>query len=443
MGRYIVMDVVFYGNSLNYDQGSGNYQELKKITKWDGKQYTLVSRYALRYSILETANKMGLWDVADGSKLYESEGGGEQKVIQPAPEILLSGEILKYPEFDLFGYLITQPRGINQPQNFRTAPVKISHAVSLTPFSYDALFNANVGLANRRMKVTGKLEPNPFTAEEHETFYQYTVVVDVNNIGNLEVYVNEGENIQLGDGRKLKIKEIKSENDSNGDEEKVKIEFGGENDPIVQFEDEKIKLKGEISLINNKLKVIKYSLKEKENEDPVKKRVETLIKTILNLKRSIKGREEDLSPKLMIVGIYKNNPYKTYKDKISLIDEYCEEEYDEVIEKPLENGRKIKIKHVVSKSKKPVFEVKINGAEKKELSENEVIKFIKRIFYLDMIENMKKDGKTDDEIKEALRNEELNDIQNFLEKYDENEKKIFYDKVKVFYDPSVECKLCE
>lgn len=41
MSRYIVMDLVFYGNSLNYDQGSGNYQELKKITKWDGRQYTL------------------------------------------------------------------------------------------------------------------------------------------------------------------------------------------------------------------------------------------------------------------------------------------------------------------------------------------------------------------------------------------------------------------
>lgn len=74
MGRYIVMDIVFYGNSLNYDQGTGNYQELKKITKWDGRQYTLVSRYALRYSLLELARKMGLWDIADGSKLQRAGG---------------------------------------------------------------------------------------------------------------------------------------------------------------------------------------------------------------------------------------------------------------------------------------------------------------------------------------------------------------------------------
>lgn len=39
MSRFIVMDIVFYGGSLNYDQGTGNYQELKKITKWDGRQY--------------------------------------------------------------------------------------------------------------------------------------------------------------------------------------------------------------------------------------------------------------------------------------------------------------------------------------------------------------------------------------------------------------------
>jgi len=395
MGKYITMDIVFYGNSLNYDQGTGNYQELKKITKWDGRQYTLVSRYALRYSLLETARKMGLWDIADGSKLYEAEGGGEQKVIQPAPEILLSGEILKYPEFDLFGYLITQPRGINQPQNFRVAPVKISHAVSLTPFSYDTLFNANVGLGRRMMRITGKLSQNIFSAEEHETYYQYTVVVDVDRIGKLEVYVNEGEDIQLR-SQKTKIKKIEDEPD-----QKVRIEVD-DGESIVQFGDEQTKLKGEVSLVNEKLRIIRYSLKKLQNEDPIKKRVEDLIRVILNLKRSIKGREEDLSPKLMVVGIYKNNPYKTYKDKISLVDEYCEEEYDEVIEEPLENGRKIKIKHVVSKSKKPVFEVKVNGAEREELSEDKVIKFINEIF-------------------------------------DENEDGI--NQVKVFYDPSVKCEI--
>lgn len=390
MGRYIVMDIVFYGNSLNYDQGTGNYQELKKITKWDGRQYTLISRYALRYSLLDTARKMGLWDIADGSKLQRA-GEGDQTVIQPSDEILLSGEILKYPEFDLFGYLITSIT----PQNFREAPVKISHAVSLTPFNYDALFNANIGLANRMRKITGEMEPNPFTAEEHETYYQYTVVIDIENIGKIDVYINKNSSVGTGK-EKLKIEEIRNEDKLKFILKKNK---GKESKTIEQSDSVK---KVVFEELEKDLVHVLYSLRPKDSEDPVKERIIKLVKVILNLKRSIKGREEDLSPKLMVVGIYKNKPYKTYKDRMSLIDEYCEEEYDEVTEEPLENGRKIKIKHVVSKSKKPVFEVKINSAEKEELSEDEVINFINEIF-------------------------------------DENKNEI--GRVKVFYDPSVKCEI--
>ena len=383
------MDVVFYGNSLNYDQGTGNYQELKKITKWDGRQYTLVSRYALRYSLLDTARKMGLWDIADGSKLQRA-GEGDQTVIQPSDEILLSGEILKYPEFDLFGYLITSIT----PQNFREAPVKISHAVSLTPFNYDALFNANIGLANRMRKITGEMEPNPFTAEEHETYYQYTVVIDIENIGKIDVYINKNSSVGTGK-EKLKIEEIRNEDKLKFILKKNK---GKESKTIEQSDSVK---KVVFEELEKDLIHVLYSLRPKDSEDPVKERIIKLVKAILNLKRSIKGREEDLSPKLMVVGIYKNNSYKTYKDRTSLVDEYCEEEYDEVTEEQLENGRKIKIKHVVSKSKKPVFEIKAD-AEKEELSEDKVINFINEIF-------------------------------------DKNKNEI--SQVKVFYDPSVKCEI--
>ena len=183
MGKFLVMDIVFYGGSLNYDQGTGNYQELKKITKWDGRQYTLVSRYALRYSLLETAKMMNLWEIADGGKLVES-GEGNKQVIQPKPELLFNGEILKYPEFDLFGYLITS----TVPQASRVAPVKISHAISLTPFYFDNQFAGNIGLAKRRLPYTGKMDINLFTVEEHYTYYVYTIVMDLDKIGENEVY---------------------------------------------------------------------------------------------------------------------------------------------------------------------------------------------------------------------------------------------------------------
>lgn len=386
MGRYIVMDVVFYGNSLNYDQGSGNYQELKKITKWDGRQYTLVSRYALRYSILETAKRLGIWNIAEGDKL-QLAGEGDQKVIQPSDEILLSGEILEYPEFDLFGYLITS----TDPQNFRIAPVKLSHAVSMTPFSYDALFNVNIGLANRMRKKYGEMKPNPFTAEEHETFYQYTVIIDLNDIGKIDIYINKKSSIGSGK-EKWKINEI-----SNGDKG---IRF------IVKKDKEQrtIEQKNSIKLLNHEnlgkdLVHITYSL---NSEESIKNRIKGLIRAILNLKRSIKGREEDLSPKLIVVGIYKNKPYKTYKDRITLVDEYISEEYDE-IEEVEENGKKIyRVRHKVTKSRKPVFEIEdSNLDEPKPLNEQEVLELVDELF--------------------KTNSEEI-------------------EKVKIFYDPSISVK---
>jgi len=120
--RYIVLDVVFYANSLNYDQGAGNYQELKKITKWDGKQHILVSRYALRYSILHWANKLfpNDWKLAGTDELI-CESGGVARLKSP-DEVkkdkkysdFMEDVFLDYPEFDLFGFMIAPTRPKNQ-----------------------------------------------------------------------------------------------------------------------------------------------------------------------------------------------------------------------------------------------------------------------------------------------------------------------------------------
>lgn len=384
MGRYIVMDIVFYGNSLNYDQGSGNYQELKKITKWDGRQYSLVSRYALRYSLLETAKNLGLWNLTEGNKLTAA-GSGDKRVIQPAVDFLLSGEIIEYPEFDLFGYLITG----TTPQNFRTAPVKINHAISMTQFNYDALFNANLGLANRMRKRFGDMKPNPFTAEEHETFYQYTVVVDVDTIGEVEIYVNKNSEINFKED-KWKINEMQLD-----DSVTVRLEKGKskekESDQISQSKNVK---KLESTELENNLVLIRYSLESGKGKDPVKRRVIELLKAILNLKRSIKGREEDLSPKLMIMGVYKDKPYKTYKDKITLLDEYVEEEYDEIEETPTSNGgRLVRVRHKTTKSRKPKFEIQGLSGGSELITEQKLLNLIEPLFNQDksdeLIESIK------------------------------------------------------
>ena len=61
---FLVLDVVFKGQSLNYDQSIGNLQQLKKI-HMHGNVYTMVSRYALRYSLLETGQRLFGWKLAD------------------------------------------------------------------------------------------------------------------------------------------------------------------------------------------------------------------------------------------------------------------------------------------------------------------------------------------------------------------------------------------
>jgi len=387
MGKYIVLDIVFHGNSLNYDQGSGNYQELKKITKWDGRQYTLVSRYALRYSLLETAQKANLFRLTGAENLIEA-GESEKKVIQPATEFLLTGDILKYPEFDLFGYLITD----TSPQNFRTAPVKISHAVSMTPFMYDAHFNANIGLANRMRKMYGKMDPNPFTMEEHETYYQYSVVIDVDNIGEIEVYMKPKESVTI-QGESFQLQNIEKISGLDGHEKlSIKLKKGKGGKELIQSD--VVELSEFVEF--DKVYVIKYRLKD---DEVIKERILNLVRGLMNLKRSIKGREEDLSPKLLIAGIYSECPYKTYRDKLVLVDEYVEEEYDEIEETETENGRILKVRHKNSKTRKPLFEIKGLKAELTLLNEKKVLSFIERIF--------DEEGEYEDEPLKVFRDESI------------------------------------
>lgn len=266
------MDVVFYGNSLNYDQGSGNIQELKKITKWDGKQYTLVSRYALRYSILHHANSLfeKEWPLAGEDVL-----GVEQDVVQPddEPKKLIE----KFPEFDLFGYMMTKG---GESATTRSAVAALSHAVSLVPFNYDSHFNANLDVAKRANKPKNI---NPFTREEHYSYYVYSIVIDLNRVGIVD---DDKKTVVLADDKKIT-------------------------------------------------------------------RINQLVDVILTLKRQIKGEQEDLSPKILLAGLYNNMPYESFKDRIALADEYEEEIIQN--EEKVENGTKILRRTV--KTNKPKFEI--------------------------------------------------------------------------------------
>jgi len=285
MSKFIVMDIVFYANSLNYDQGSGNIQELKKITKWDGKQYTLVSRYALRYSMLHHAHSIfgSNWPLATNPELNNKQG-----VVQVKGDA--TNLIKNYPEFDLFGYMMTEEK---EAANTRPAVAALSHAISLVPFNYDSHFNANLDVAKRSGHPTSI---NPFTIEEHYSYYVYSIVVDLERVGR-------------PDGKEGDVLET----------------------------------------------------------DKKAERISQLFEAVSTLKRQIKGRQEDISPKIMMVGLY-DRSYESFKDRIGLSDTY-EEEVTERKES-VENGTKI-VRRTV-KTSKPQFE--IYGMSKKDSQTKESIK---------------------------------------------------------------------
>ncbi|MEO9365708.1 MULTISPECIES: type I-B CRISPR-associated protein Cas7/Cst2/DevR [Candidatus Nitrosocaldus] len=291
--KYIVFDIVFYANSLNYDQGGSNYQELKKITKWDGRQYILVSRYALRYSILHHAEKLfpDKWKLAGRNELSR-----EDVVVHASRDLVKKGEILNFPEFDLFGFMIAEKGRVEEEKGAlsRVSPVKISHAISLTPYNYDSHFMANLDM----MKRAGGSGSNPVTIEEKKDFYTYNVVIDVNRVG---IYTKE----ESGFDKDIKL----------SDNEKIQ-------------------------------------------------RILELVDTIFSLKREIKGRMEDLSPWLVICGLYNNGKYETFLDKIELAKSHVYKIITKTKKYTDSDGRNIEeVENEIVKNDTPKFIIDIDNYE--------------------------------------------------------------------------------
>lgn len=296
MKGFLTLDIVFEAQSLNYDQGIGNYQELKKIHK-NGRVYTLVSRYAIRYSILEQGAKKHNWKLADRSILTEV-GEKDNKVIQPNVQYSTSrnGEnslsnlpnLLDYVDLNLFGFLITNFISITKNKETknislaREAPVKITHAISMEPFKFDSHFNANIGLSKRYYGFP--YSQNIFQVEEHRSYYKYSVIIELAKIGTLEAYFSTD---LLEDEIIKKIKEIESNSNKK-----------------VELDEETLKGKG-ICI-----------LRVKNNEDNTQL-IEQLVNVILDLKRNIKGRVENLEPVFMVAS-YDEKFYDTCLNYIEL-----------------------------------------------------------------------------------------------------------------------------
>lgn len=174
----LTLSMIFEAESANYGEGVGNVASLKKMSRGKGEQYTYISRQAIRYNIGEQLGE----DLAP----VRAEGSGEKKVIQFDE----SATIDKYPEIDFFGYLKTA-KGTGGKK--RSAKVRLSNAISLETFKGDLDFLTNKGLADRIDE-----NMNIAQSEIHRSYYRYTVVMDLDQIGIDEVYSIELDNEERG-----------------------------------------------------------------------------------------------------------------------------------------------------------------------------------------------------------------------------------------------------
>ncbi len=160
----LTLSILFEAESANYGEGFGNITVLKKLGRDDRKQYTYISRQALRYNMMQ---QLG-WD--------NTPVTAQNKVVQFAPEATIE----QYPEIDLFGYLKTSAKTESEKggSNKRAAVVRLSNAIALEAYRGDMDYLTNMGLATRE-----NLENAIAQSEIHKSIYAYTITIDLDRVG--------------------------------------------------------------------------------------------------------------------------------------------------------------------------------------------------------------------------------------------------------------------
>ncbi|ABQ47100.1 CRISPR-associated autoregulator, Cst2 family [Thermotoga petrophila RKU-1] len=179
--KAITATVVFEACAVNRDENiANNVQSLKKLRREDGV-YTFFSRSSMRHHIFNALVRKHGWKPAE----VTTKGGVIQFNIEE--ESILTSE-----ELDFFGYLSTGDVSIS-----RKAPVGLTKAVSMEKWEGDMAFYANHDLVQRARERGEEANPNPFSKEEHFSFYKYSVVVDLENIGKDVVFTTDNEKEKL------------------------------------------------------------------------------------------------------------------------------------------------------------------------------------------------------------------------------------------------------
>lgn len=280
MSKCFTAAVVYDTSAINRDEKIGNnVLSIKKMTI-NGETYSAISRPSQTHHLFNTLNMI------DGETWRASHvkpsGSGSKKVVQFD---LTKENILNSAELDFFGYMGTES------MNMRKSPIGITKAVSLYPWKGDMLFYANHGLVKRAKEVDPSIQPNPYSKEEHSSFYKTHFTIDNNRIGNDYWLIEEGSVEETSDG--LKITTSKKSNN---------VEFSG-----FRKQDENIFVNNDGSAITiEKLSETEKALKVSFGlaESIRKKRIESFLKAIRNgIVFHSSGEAPGLNPVFIIAAV--------------------------------------------------------------------------------------------------------------------------------------------
>ena len=193
--KHVTITVIFDGAALNRDEKiGGSILSIKKLNV-NGELRSFISKPAIRHYLFETLRKAYNWPQARVT--------GQGKVVQFN---VLSDDIVTSPELDVFGYMYTMTKSLT-----RKAPLGITKAVSLSNYSQDLAFYANHDLV-RRGKIQGlSSQPNPYTKEEHGSYYKVSFTIDSDIMGKdswiVEKFSYENSNLvlQLEEPQEVKL----------------------------------------------------------------------------------------------------------------------------------------------------------------------------------------------------------------------------------------------
>lgn len=155
--------------SVNGSFTEGNVATIKKITCLDGKTIPYISGQSQKYAIRAKLKEQGF----PLSPLFSAENNKGVDITAGDPSFI---------DDDLFGYMIASKKENRR----RTAPVRISAAIALSPFKGDRDLGtkSKEGVDGKTMEAGGNL----FETEMYYNFFKSDILVELDRVGRFKGY---------------------------------------------------------------------------------------------------------------------------------------------------------------------------------------------------------------------------------------------------------------